>query len=176
MRIVWKYTVDLKTDGLTPTIDIPMGSQFLSIREAGYTTDDDGVFLTDQPKFEMWWLVDSEAETVPVTLHIIGTGADEIPDNVLYLGTIFHMYNLVLHVWQEVEWAVVPPQHLDGYIVVEDASEVPTFVPLIEEVVRTPLVVPPPPLDLEETSPPLADDPVLQEFHIVDGQFVPKSQ
>jgi hypothetical protein len=98
-RTVFHKTVDLKEAGKDPVIEIPGGGHFLMLKDREYSA---GGFLIDpnKPKFDTWWAVDTDNPVVEVQLHIRGTG-EEVPPSVTYLGTIFPMPGLHLHVWQK---------------------------------------------------------------------------
>ena len=87
MRTIWKYELDIKD---TLVINMPNGAKVLHVG-------------TQQGEPCIWVEVDTEAEQVPYTFHIYGTG-HPIKENKynkpMYLGTfkikndslIFHLY------------------------------------------------------------------------------------
>lgn len=97
-RTVWKFTIDLKKDGIDPILEIPGGGHFLFVKDQVF----DQYGLMNDPQREMkidtWWAVDTDREKVPIQLYIRGTG-QEIPPSTNYLGTVFPTPVLVLHIW-----------------------------------------------------------------------------
>jgi hypothetical protein len=68
MRTIYKYP--LVDSSSSRTLPLPRGARPLS---AGYQSDEDE---SDDTTLYLWALVDSEAETVGRTIHILGTGED----------------------------------------------------------------------------------------------------
>lgn len=98
MRTVWKYTIDLK-ESVNPTFSIPGGGHFLSLCDRKF--DNNGMAAhPDKPLVDTWWAVDTDAPEVEVQLYVRGTGL-EVPPSVNYLGTIFPLPGIVMHIWQK---------------------------------------------------------------------------
>jgi hypothetical protein len=97
MNTVWKYTLDLD-EGLQHERSIPLGATFLNLRmvEIGPGAAMHRIL----PKVELWFHLDkSQLQKVDRTFWFVGTGF-EVLDHSVYLGTVFPLREVVLHLWE----------------------------------------------------------------------------
>jgi hypothetical protein len=83
--IIYKYEIPLQDKSIV--IPLPRHAKPLTVQLQGGTA-------------RMWVLLDKNAPVIPRYFRVVGTGHNEIADDMKYIGTWQHL-GYVWHLWEE---------------------------------------------------------------------------